>query len=107
MAYLVLIMFGILLNSSVALACDDHVGKCEVEAWRVSSTVAGMMMIDGVATCNSGRITMRLYDDSGKKDRFLGVADGLIEGHAFTSVAMNVAKPKSLSMKYSIMDPRN
>ena len=89
------------LAPSAASACDDHVGKCEIESWRWYST-GDYLTIDGAATCDSGSITIRVYDGEGAT--FLGVATGFIEGHAFDAIATNVSKPTSVSIKYSI-DP--
>ena len=91
------------LASSGALACDDHVGKCKVEDWK--HTYTGMMkalQIDGVATCDKGRIVLRLYDGEGDGRKFIGVETAFIEGHAFQAVKLQVAAPRELSIKYSI-----
>ena len=42
------------LGTGFAVACDDHVGKCELEAWRAQSPLGGMLGIDGSATCDKG-----------------------------------------------------
>ena len=55
-------------------------------------------MIKGSATCNSGMASIRLYD----RDKFLGVAQGVAEGHALDAVATNIPAHNSLSIKYSI-----
>ena len=91
------------LASTVALACDDHTGTCEIEDWK--HTYTGMMQaiqIDGVATCNAGRIRLRLYDGEGDGRKFIGVESAFIEGHIFTVFKLQVAKPKALFIKYSI-----
>ena len=82
----------------VAVACDDHVGKCELEAWRANPAAMGMVSIDGSATCDSGSATIRLYDGA----KFLGVATGIIRGHALQAVAMDVPAYTDLKIKYSI-----
>ena len=89
------------LNS--ALACDDHVGACEIEDWRWYST-GGYLTIEGSTTCDSGFARIRLYEGDGEEQRFLGIAEGLVEGHALTAIATNMDRPQSLSIKYSI-DP--
>ena len=91
------------LVPGAALACDDHVGKCEIEAWRWHST-GHYLTVDGAATCDSGFITIRLYEGEGKEAAFLGVATGVVEGHAFEAIATRVSKPTGVSIKYSI-DP--
>ena len=87
------------LGTGVALACDDHVGKCKLEAWRALSPVSGLLPIDGSATCDKGFINIRLYDG----EKFIGTADGVIEGHVAQAFAQGIsAKPKDLVIKYSI-----
>ena len=88
------------LLPSAAFACDDHVGKCEVEAWRWSGPTGGYLTIDGAATCDAGRITIRLYEGEG--GRFLGVATGRVQGHAFEAIATDVKSAKAVAIKYSI-----
>ena len=90
---------GVCLYVGTALACDDHVGKCKLEAWRVLPLVGDYLTIDGSATCDKGFLKIRLYD--GKK--FIGTADGRIEGHAAEAIASGIlANPTDLVIKYSI-----
>ena len=84
-----------------ALACDDHIGTCEIEDWRWYELLDDVV-IEGSATCDSGRAQIRLYGESGGETRFLGVARGYIKGHALRASVSNVAEPQSLSIKYSI-----
>ena len=94
------------LAPGAALACDDHIGKCDVEDWK--HTYTGSMQalqIDGVATCNAGRIRLRLYDGEGEARKFVGVETAFIQGHIFKAIKLQVAKPAALSIKYSI-EPR-
>ncbi len=91
------------LSAGVTLACDDHHGVCEIEDW--TYTYTGMMeslQIDGVATCDTGRIRLRLYDGEGDGRKFIGVESAFIKGHTFTAIKFQVAKPAALSIKYSI-----
>ena len=91
------------LAPGIALACDDHIGKCEIEDWK--HTYTGMMkalQIDGVATCDKGRISLRLYDGEGDTRKFIGVETAYIEGHIFKAIKLQVAEPRALSIKYSI-----
>ena len=100
----VLLAFAMIpLGLGSALACDDHIGTCEIEAWRWYST-GHFLTVEGSATCDSGFARVRLYEGSGDEQQFLGVAEGLIEGHALTAIASNIERPQSLSIKYSI-DP--
>lgn len=92
----VITMFMVCLDT--AFACDDHVGKCELEAWRAQPTAMGLLSIDGSATCDKGHATIRMYDG----DKFLGVATGLVQGHALQAVAVEVPAYTDLKIKYSI-----
>ena len=96
-------LLGIFFSAAVAVACDDHHGKCTLEAWRSSHAARlAMLKIEGSATCNEGFVNIRLYDEG----KFLGVADGLIEGHVLQAFGRDLpTKPKALTIKYSI-DPR-
>ncbi len=100
MKYIVSIMSGILLNVGIAVACDDHVGKCKVDAWRhIYTPGVDMLMLEGSSTCDKGHIRIRLYDT----EKFIGVSEAFIEGHAFQAVFMGINEgPKSASIKYGI-----
>ena len=82
-----------------ALACDDHHGSCEIEGWR-HVDMFGSLVIEGVTTCDTGMVTIRLYGG----ETFLGIANGFIDGHAFSAIANDVTAPADFSIKYSI-DP--
>ena len=91
------------LSAGASLACDDHHGACEIEDW--TYTYTGMLealQIDGVATCDTGRIGLRLYDGEGDASKFIGVYNAYIEGHIFQAIKLPVARPAALSIKYSI-----
>ena len=76
--------------------------ECKIEEWRAYSTIASMVMIEGTTTCSKGLVTIRLYSGSGDSAKFIGIAEGLIQGNSFQAVAMQVNKPTDLSIKYSI-----
>ena len=99
----VLAITAFCLASTAALACDDHTGMCEVEDWRWSGPSSGYLTIEGVATCNTGRIILRLYEGEGGK--FLGVATSSIRGHTFEAIATDVKSASAVAIKYSI-EPR-
>ena len=100
MKQLILATFMVALTSPPVLACDDHHGACEIEDWIWHQT-ASFLTIEGVATCNEGRATIRMYDG----EKFIGIVDGLIEGHGLQAIHLNIpAKPNNLVIKYSI-DP--
>ena len=86
-----------------ALACDDHVGTCEIEDWRWYGGGA-YLTVEAATTCNSGFARVRLYEGTGANQRFLGIAEGIVEGHVLDAIAANIDRPQSLSIKYSI-DP--
>ena len=90
-----------LLVAGTAGACDDHHGACEIEDWRWYST-GDYLSIEGVATCDAGRIRIRLYEGKGDKPKFIGIADGRITGHVFEAIGQNIQPPDSVSIKYSI-----
>ena len=84
-----------------ALACEDHYGRCELDAWRANYEKSmNTLFFDASATCNSGRATIRLYDG----DRFLGVLSRSIRGHALRGTA-RIDAYSNLKIKYSI-EPR-
>ena len=95
---------GLCVAPAAAIACDDHVGECEIESWRWYS-VGEYLTVEGAATCDSGSINIRLYEGEGKDPAaFLGIAIGFIEGHAFDAIATRISKPAEVSIRYSI-DP--
>ena len=91
-----------LLCAGIAQACDDHQGTCEIEDWRWYTAAGTFLMIEGVATCDTGHIRIRLYEGEGDKPKFLGTADGFVQGHAFEAIGQNIQPPESVSIKYSI-----
>ena len=85
-----------------ASACDDHVGKCEIEAWRWYAPLPGMLSIEGSVSCDSGIANIRLFEQDGDEQKFLGVATGIIAGHALQAIANNIDEPQNLAIRYSI-----
>ena len=90
------------LWATAAVACDDHVGTCEVEDWRWNTVPGGMLMVDGVATCDDGKIALRFYEGEG--GQYLAAETAYIENHIFQALVIGVEKPGALAIKYSI-DP--
>lgn len=91
------------LSAGAALACDDHHGVCEVEDWTYTYTgIMEALRIDGVATCDTGEVRLRLYDGEGDARKFIGVESAFIKGHTFTALKLQIAEPSALSIKYSI-----
>ena len=83
------------------IACDDHIGQCTIENWRVYIQ-SDSLWIEGVASCDSGELFIRVYEG----DNFVGVMNTYIEGHIFTDYLDNLPKNQyeSISIRYSI-DP--
>ncbi len=99
----VLAITAFCLASTAALACDDHTGTCEIEDWKHTYTsVVQALTIEGVATCNTGTLRIRLYDGEGDARKFFGVETTYIEGHIFKGIMLQAEKPQALSIKYSI-----
>lgn len=92
---------GGLLYGGIAQACDDHHGACEIEDWRWNTALGNFLTVEGVTTCDKGFIRIRLYD--GDQRKFVGVANGFVNGHTFDAIAENIdSPPQALSIKYSI-----
>ena len=79
-----------LLNAVPSIACDDHVGKCELEDWRWSEPFGNTLELQGVSTCNKGLISIRIYEKEGEDETFLGTTTGVINGHVVTAVASDI-----------------
>ncbi len=103
MRVFVLAMVACVMSVGVASACDDHDGECEIEDWRPVD-MFGSLQIEGVATCDSGLISIRLYDEASGESKYLGNAAGFIQGHTFSAIATDISEPESLMIRYSI-DP--
>lgn len=96
--------FVVAILGSQALACDDHHGECEVEDWTYSYTaMMQALAIDGVSTCDAGKIRLRLYDGEGENRELVGVETAYIEGHIFEAILLPLERePAALSIRYSI-----
>lgn len=97
---------AIMIFAVVVLAINPSLasGKCKVEAWRAYAAGASMLFIEGATTCAKGEIVIRLYDGSGESAKFIGLADGYIEGNAFKVIASRINKPSVLTIKYNIKE---
>ena len=84
-------------NAAPVMACDDHIGECEIEDW-LAKELGGTMLLEGVATCDTGRVTLRLYDN----DTFVAMERAYIEGHAFRTLVHDVETKTTYELKYSI-----
>ena len=92
------------LWATTAVACDDHIGKCKIKDWKPTYTgTIQALTIDGVATCDEGKIMLQLYDGEGDAEKFIGVDTAYIRGHIFKAIKLNVEEePHVLFIKYSI-----
>ena len=72
-------------------------GPCVVEDWRVDDN-GPHIGIEGVTSCKSGKISIRLYDG----DKFVGVTDGYIEGYIFEDWIVNAPAVEDPRIKYFI-----
>ena len=87
-----------LLNESSVTAA------CQIEDWRWQYVeFYKVVSIEGTATCETGKITIRAYDGNGE---FVGTGWGFIEGHVFTITPIMdiLRKPRSLNIKSTIDD---
>ena len=63
---------------------ETSTAACHVEDWRWYHTKAlRLMTIEGAASCTSGKVTLRVYDQNGDTREFLGVERAHIEGGIF------------------------
>ena len=86
----------------IARACDDHVGTCQIDDWR-SYQQLNYLNIEGVATCDSGKVNLRIYDGDGDNARFIATTYAYIEGHSFHAIATNIEEPLSnITLRYSV-----
>ena len=89
------------LASSISFACEDHHGTCEIEDWRWNPVPGtDFVMLDGVATCDKGKVALRLYEGDGGK--FLGTDTAYIEQHIFQAMVQGIQSPNDIAIKYSI-----
>lgn len=106
MRTLIAIAAAFWLAANVALACDDHIGACEIEDWRYHHTEAMRLLgLEGTATCNEGELTVRAYTGSEDDPTLVGVDTTYIKAHVFKTAIFAVhERPANLFIKYSI-DP--
>ena len=66
------------------------------------SPIMESLTIEGVATCDSGALMLRLYDGKGEDRKFLGVETTYIMGGIFKTILFPLDRPKSPNVTYSI-----
>lgn len=88
----------------LAKACDDKGEKCQVEEWRSAhNEILEILVIEGVSTCDKGRIRIRVYDTSEDKPKFIGTSAGRIRNHTFReNITEFPKKPASMSIKFNV-----
>lgn len=77
-----------------------HAEDCKIEDWKWSAPIPNILIIEGVSTCETGRLTLRLYEGDG--GAFIGVETAFIRGFAFKAMRTATAKPSALTIKYTI-----
>lgn len=63
-----------------------------------------MMQIEGVATCDQGTISIRVYEKEGEEETFRGTATGFIDGHVISAMAQGIeyTDPNAIMIRYAI-----
>ena len=74
---------------------------CEIEEWNYSHE-GPFFEVFGVATCERGRIGIRLYDGEGENRKLLDVGEALIGSYVFKALFTLSKQPKALSVKFSV-----
>ncbi len=98
MKTIVISLFALMVMSSVALA-----EECIIEDWKsIYQDTMQALIIEGVTTCKSGQIQLRLYDGEGDGREFFGVETGYIQGYIFEIFLIPAEKPNKLSIEYNI-----
>lgn len=92
----------VLIGLGSTQAHDTSSDACQVEDWRWWTAPGVMLVVEGVATCTTGTMQLRLYDGTAAERRFLGATTGVVEGHIFEAVFMDVDNPADLSIEYAI-----
>lgn len=87
-------------NTSLSEKSDDS--DCQVEGFRFYEKAKDFIAVEGSTTCPEGWIYIRMFDGSGENARYLGNAEGKINGYSFEIFADFVTVPEVLSIKYSI-----
>ena len=75
--------------------------SCKVEDSRSYMTL-DILSIEGVTTCPSGDIYLRVYDGKGADRKFVGTATALINGYTFTATIVGAEEPQDLDFEYVI-----
>ncbi len=81
-----------------------HAEDCKLEHWKTRhNAVMGMFIVEGVTTCDDGRIIMRLYDGEDEGRKFIGFIRETIRDGTFREIITGVdEKPRNLTVEYTI-----
>ena len=60
------------------------------------------LTIEGVTTCESGIIHIRMYEEIDGKKEWIGNASGIIQGFTFQTMTEGLDTPEALYIKYTI-----
>ena len=63
------------------------------------------LVIEGVTTCRSGEVFLRVYDGEGDDAKFVGVEHAYIEGFQFrTSISSVEQEPEAVSIRFAFSE---
>lgn len=97
---------AISVASGAAVAGTAHASECQVEEWRADyDATFRALTVEGVATCERGEISLRLYDGKGENRTFLGVGYTYILNYVFEARESLDALPDDLQIMF-IIKPR-
>ena len=71
---------------------------CKIESWNYKQFTADSIKVDGVTTCMSGKLIIKLYDNN---ENYIGNKTTYIKGGAFNTYVDGTA-PSELHIKYTI-----
>ena len=89
-----------ILAAAVLWPAAVNASDCKIEDWKWSTLAPTMLIIEGVTTCETGEVVLRLYEGEG--GAFVGVETAYIQGHTFKTMRAVSARPKALAIKYTI-----
>ena len=91
------------LVSWVLSAGSAFAEECVIEDFRYSYTeFMKALTLEGVTSCATGVMHIRLYDGQGETRQFVGVETVYIEGYIFETIVMPTENPTDLAVKYVI-----
>ena len=88
--------------SALIVACFAWTGTalaCEVEEWNYSYRTPHLIVF-GVATCSTGEIGIRVYNDEGENRELVGVSQTYIRSYIFEAPILLSERPNAISVKF-------